>query len=278
MYTFKKSAFNLNDKKTVSVVDELPLWSAPFGLKLLDSIKLRPNMNALDIGFGLGFPLLEIAQRLGDSSKVYGIDPWKAGIERVKSKIGILGINNVELIDGVAENTPLPDSSIDLIVSNNGINNVQNLNHVLSECKRIAKKSAQFIATVNLDATMLEFYKELEAVLIENKMTESIDKLKHHIYEKRKPLDELINLFEENSFKVMNVIKDSFSYRYLNASAMFNHSFIRLAFLDSWIDLVPSEKVDFIFNKVEEKLNKKAIERGEFILTVPFVLIDSIKT
>jgi ubiquinone/menaquinone biosynthesis C-methylase UbiE len=277
MSHFRKSEFNFNDKDTVSVIDELPLWSAPFGLKLLDEIILKPNITVLDIGFGLGFPLLEVAQRFGKSSKVYGIDPWKAAIDRVKTKIKILGIENVELIEGVAENIPLPDNSVDLIVSNNGINNVQNLSKVMNECKRIAKRSAQFIATVNLDETMLEFYAELENVLKEENLADNVVKLKKHIYEKRRPLDELLNLFEQNDFEIKNVIKDSFHYRYLNGSAMFNHSFIRLAFLDNWLDLVPSEMVEQIFTAVEERLNMKAQENGEMVLTVPFVLIDAFR-
>lgn len=277
MTHFKKSEFDFNDKDTVSVIDELPLWSAPFGLKLLDTITLKPNITVLDIGFGLGFPLLEVAQRLGSSAKVYGIDPWKTAIDRVKTKIKILGIENVELIEGVAENIPLPDNSVDLIVSNNGINNVQNLSKVMNECKRIAKKSAQFIATVNLDGTMLEFYDELENVLNEEGLTDNVAKLKKHIYEKRRPLDELLDLFEQNDFKIKNVVKDLFRYRYLNGSAMFNHSFIRLAFLDNWLDLVPSKMIEQIFITVEARLNKKAVANGEMVLTVPFVLIDAFR-
>ena len=277
MTNFIKSNFNLDDRDTVSIIDELPLWSAPFGLKLLDTIKLRPNITALDIGFGIGFPLLEVAQRLGNSSKVYGIDPWKAAIERTQIKMNILALTNVELIEGVAENILLPDNSIDLIVSNNGINNVQNLEKVMSECKRVAKKSAQFVATVNLDGTMMEFYNELEKVLVEEGLTENVIKLKKHIYEKRKPVDELLNLFEKYEFEVIKVDRDYFKYRYLNATAMFNHSFIRLAFMDSWIDLFPASKVNKIFTQVENRLNIKAQNNGEMTLTVPFVLIEAEK-
>lgn len=274
---FIKSKFDFSDKETVSIIDELPLWSASFGLKLLDAIKLLPNITALDIGFGLGFPLLEVSQRLGNSSKVYGIDPWETAIERTQTKTDILGIKNVELIEGIAESIPLPDNSIDLIFSNNGINNVQNLEKVMGECKRIAKKSAQFVATVNLDRTMIEFYDELEKVLIEKDLNESVAKLRKHIYEKRRPLDELINIFEKNEFNIQNVHKDSFKYRYLDATAMFNHSLIRIAFLDSWLELVSIEKVEEIFNEVENRLNKKAQEFGELVLTVPFVLIDAVR-
>src|SRR3990170_358893 len=242
MTKFRKFTFNLDDKDTVSIIDELPLWSAPFGLKLLDTIKLRPNITALDIGFGLGFPLLEVAQRLGNSSKVYGIDPWKAATERTQIKI-----------------------------------NIQNLEKVMNECKRVAKKSAQFVATVNLDETMIEFYNELEKVLTEEKLSENVSKLKTHIYQKRHPLDELNKLFESNGFKIVKVIHDSFKVRFLNATTMFNHYLIRLAFLDSWLDLVPADKVDKIFDHVENRLNLKAREHGEMILTIPFVLIDAEK-
>ena len=59
------------DATLLSAQDDFPLWSAPFGLMLLDHIRLRPNLKALDIGFGSGFPLLELAQILGSSSKMY---------------------------------------------------------------------------------------------------------------------------------------------------------------------------------------------------------------
>ena len=127
MDNYLKTNYDLNDKETVSVIDELPLWSAPFGLKLLDKIKYQKDITALDIGSGLGFPLLEIAMRLGNSCKLYGIDPWEAAVERIKTKTKIYGINNVEIITGVAENIPLPDHSVDLIFSNNGLNNVNDI-------------------------------------------------------------------------------------------------------------------------------------------------------
>jgi hypothetical protein len=60
-----------DDPEFVSIIDELPLWSAPFGLKLLDIINLKHSMKVLDIGCGLGFPLIEIAQRLGETSEIW---------------------------------------------------------------------------------------------------------------------------------------------------------------------------------------------------------------
>jgi arsenite methyltransferase len=107
MDNYLKTNYDLNDKETVSVIDELPLWSAPFGLKLLEKIKYKKNITALDIGSGLGFPLLEAAMRLGNTCKLYGIDPWEAAVERTKTKIRVYGITNVEIITGIAEKTSL---------------------------------------------------------------------------------------------------------------------------------------------------------------------------
>ena len=76
------------------IIDELPLWSAPFGLKLLDYIDYKPNITAIDLGFGTGVPLIEIAMRLGDNSTVYGIDILKDALEKAEKKISYYGIEN----------------------------------------------------------------------------------------------------------------------------------------------------------------------------------------
>lgn len=133
MKKYLTTNYDLNDESIISVIDELPLWAAPFGLKLLDKINYRKNITALDIGSGLGFPLLEIAMRLGNTCKIYGLDPWGAAIERIKTKVGIYGICNVEVLNGVAEKIPLPDKSVNLIFSNNGLNNVEDLSISLKE-------------------------------------------------------------------------------------------------------------------------------------------------
>jgi precorrin-6B methylase 2 len=98
---------NFATNKQPEFLDELPLWSASFGLKLLDYIDYKPNITAVDIGFGTGFPLTEIAMRLGNNSTVYGIDEWKEGINRAEGKINYYGLSNVKIIEGSGESIPL---------------------------------------------------------------------------------------------------------------------------------------------------------------------------
>ena len=274
MTTYLSSTYNLNSKELIEVIDEVPFWSAPFGVCLLEHIKYKAGITALDIGFGAGFPLTEIAMRLGNKSKVYGIDPWEAAIERAKKKIKIYGIKNTEIIQGVAEEIPLEDNTIDLITSNNGINNVEDLSKTLSECARIMNKGGQFVQTINLNSTMLEFYHILEKVLQEFKMDEYIPGIKKHIHEKRKPLHEFIDALKNHGFELQQVFNKQFIYTFANGTTLFNHYFIRLAFLDSWKALVPEKMQPDIFSRSEEIMNQEAEEKGDFKLRVPYVLVD----
>ena len=277
MKKYLNSKFDLNSEELIEVLDELPLWAAPFGLKLIDKVVLRKGIKALDIGFGAGFPLTELAMRLGNSSKVYGIDPWAAAIKRTRKKLAFYGIENVEIIEGVAEEIPLATDSIDLIVSNNGINNVEDLEKVLSECSRIMKEGGQFILTLNLNNTMVEFYEILESVLQESEMKKEIEKMNQQIYKKRKPLDEFIKLIEKHGFTIKDVDHDQFDYKYVDGTALLNHYFIKMAFLNGWKGIVPIEKQEFTFSEIEKRMNEKALTDGYFKLSVPFVVIDCTK-
>lgn len=273
-----KTKYNLNDSKLISVIDELPLWSAPFGLRILDKINYKKNITALDIGSGLGFPLLEVAMRLGNSCKVYGIDPWETAIKRIKEKINLYRISNVEIICGVAENTPLPDNSTDLIISNNGLNNVNDLAAVIKECSRISKSGTQLLFTFNTNKTMIEFYSEFEKLLLKKNMLKEIELMKEHIYKKRRPVEEYVKLLNENGYVINEIYYDEFDYKFVDGSTMLNHFLITLSFLESWKVFVAKEKQGEIFEEVEARLNELARINGFLNLTIPFVLIDCQKT
>ena len=277
MTEYLNSNFDLNADSSVDLLDELPLWSAPFGLKLLDKINFRKGLTALDIGFGTGFPLIELAMRLGTTCKVIGIDPWKAAINRTNKKINFYGIKNIEIIEGPAEDIPLNNNSVDLIVSNNGLNNVNDLEKALAQCFRILRGKGQFIQTINLNSTMNEFYDIFEALLSELNMKSELEKMKLHIYKKRKPLNEFLNKIEMEGFSVKEVEKDKFEYKFTDGTTMFNHYFIKLAFLSEWKKIIPAERQSQIFKEVELRMNNKSEKDGLFKLSVPFVVIDAEK-
>lgn len=280
------NAFNLDDPALVSVLDELPFWSAPFGIKLLEKVVPCKNMTVLDIGYGTGFPLTELAMRMGDTCTVYGIDPWDAAAERAREKIRAYGIGNCILLPVGAQdfvpprvhnNIPLPDQSIDLVVSNNGLNNVPDMGMTLAECARVLKPFGRLIFTMNLEGSMMEFYDVMESVLLKNDLRDSIPKMKQHIHDKRRPLDEITHLLEDKGFKLESLDRDEFSYAFADGTTLFRHYFIRLAFLGPWLEIVPEEWRLPVFTEIEKRINEISEEKGSFRLSIPFAVISAYK-
>jgi ubiquinone/menaquinone biosynthesis C-methylase UbiE len=267
---------NFDSKKWPQFIDELPIWSASFGLKLLDYIDYKPNITAIDIGCGTGFPLIEIAMRLGNNSTVYGIDTWKEALERVNEKINYYGITNIKIIEGNIETIPLKNNSVDLVTSNNCINNVENIDKSLTECSRILNKNGQFIQTMNLEKSMFEFYNIMEQILLELNLKTEIELMYKHIEHKRPSVDKIIKPMK-NDFIIKDIEYDQFNYKFANGTAMLNHYFIRLAFMELWIKIIPKNRVGEIFRTIETELNKQSERDSGIKLSIPFVLINSIK-
>jgi ubiquinone/menaquinone biosynthesis C-methylase UbiE len=269
--------FDLSDAALTSSWDETCLWSSYFGAVLLDAVDFKRNAEILDIGSGTGFPLLEIAQRFGKSSHITGIDPWEAAVKRLHFKAKAMEISNYKLLVQKAESLPFADSYFDLIVSNVGINNVDDPPKVMQECRRVCKRGGQFVMTTNLPETMIEFYDIFKEVLTQNNLGDAIPQLERHISAKRMTMQENINLIEEGGFKIKDIKEGGFALRFLDGTSFLNHHFIKLAFLPSWKKIVPEDKLKYIFEIIENELNKLALKNGELSLTVPYACFNCTK-
>jgi hypothetical protein len=139
------------------------------------------------------------------------------------------------------------------------------------------KSGGQFLQTLNLDKSMFEFYGQLEKVLSDLAMNREIELMKQHIYEKRHPLDEMIRMIQKQGFIIKDLEHDQFSYKFSTGTSMLNHYFIRLAFMDSWIKILPQNRLEQIFDTIETRLNEQAEMLGGVKLTIPFALINAIK-
>jgi ubiquinone/menaquinone biosynthesis C-methylase UbiE len=257
-----------------SSCDELPLWSAPFGLALLEAVKLSPGLTVLDVGFGTGFPVLELAQRLGPGARVYGVDPWREGAQRARAKAAAYGLVNVVLIRAVAESLPLASGRVDLVVSNNGFNNVQDLETALREAKRVCRPGAQLVLTLNLPDTMRLFYDEYAAVLRECGLASSLAALQAHIDAQRPSVDLVHAHLATAGFEVVGERQSAFSLRFLDGKSLFAHDLIRRGFLEPWRAVPPAEAAGEVLARLEQRLDAVATERGEVRLEVPFACLD----
>jgi len=267
-------SFDWNDPSLVNLYDEVPLWSAPFGLLLLDRLRLRPNLSVLDLGCGPGFPLIELAQRLGGSCRVFGVDPWGAALARARQRITRLQVRHVHLIQGDGLALPLPAASIDLIVSNLGLNNFSSPANALAEAARVARPAARIALTTNLRGHMAEFYAVYEQTLHDLDRPELIDRLRDHINHRATALGTQ-RLLEIAGFRVRRIDEQALILRYLDGTAFFNHAFIQMAFMEAWRGVLPDSLEKEVFTELEARLNRLAQRQGELALTVPIAYIEA---
>jgi len=243
---------------------------------LLRHLDLKPGITVLDIGSGSGFPLLELAQRLGPSSRCYGIDPWINASNRAREKINNYGVKHVEVIDGTAENLPFAAESIDLVVSNLGINNFTNPSQVLKQCYRVLKPDGTIAITTNLDGHWREFYRLFEETLLHSGRPELVQKLKEHEAH-RGTINTVTTMFAENNFRVTRHFEDTFEMKFLDGTAFLNHYFIKLGWLASWKEMIPASQQTSFFEQLEQRLTRYAQQNKGLILTVPMAYIEGQK-
>jgi ubiquinone/menaquinone biosynthesis C-methylase UbiE len=248
--------------------DELPLWSAPFGLLLLDRVPMKSGLTVLDVGAGTGFLTIELAERCGPGTQVIAVDPWKAGMDRLRRKIDQRRLENILLLEQDATAIDLPDASVDVIVSNLGINNFADPGAVLQTCFRVAKPGSTFLLTTNLIGHMAEFYDVYRAVLIELGLLDRLAALEAHINH-RGTVDSVASLLRDAGFTVGDVVTSTFRMRFADGSSFLRHYFIRLGFVQGWKSVVAVESLQTAFERLERNLNAVAEERGELALTIP---------
>jgi len=106
--------------------------------------ELKPGETVLDLGSGGGIDVLLSAQRVGPSGKAYGLDMTDEMLALARENQRKAGIPNAEFLKGEMENIPLPDNSVDVIISNCVINLSGDKDQVLREAFRVLKPGGRF--------------------------------------------------------------------------------------------------------------------------------------
>jgi ubiquinone/menaquinone biosynthesis C-methylase UbiE len=98
----------------------------------------------LDLGSGGGIDVLLSAKRVGATGKAYGLDMTDEMLELARENQRKSGIQNAEFLKGEIENIPLPDDSVDVIISNCVINLSTDKSRVLAEAFRVLRPGGRF--------------------------------------------------------------------------------------------------------------------------------------
>lgn len=107
-------------------------------------IDLRPGETVLDLGSGGGIDVILSARRVGPTGKAYGVDMTDEMLTLARRNAADAGVDNVEFLKGQIEDIPLPDASVDVVISNCVINLSGDKPRVLREAFRVLKPGGRF--------------------------------------------------------------------------------------------------------------------------------------
>jgi len=106
--------------------------------------ELKPGETVLDLGSGGGIDVLLSARRVAPGGKAYGLDMTDEMLALANENKRKAGVQNVEFLKGEIENIPLPDNSVDVVISNCVINLSADKDRVLREAFRVLKPGGRF--------------------------------------------------------------------------------------------------------------------------------------
>ncbi len=106
--------------------------------------ELKPGETVLDLGSGGGIDVLLSARRVGPTGKAYGLDMTDEMLALARENQRKAGVENVEFLKGEIEKIPLPDNSVDVIISNCVINLSGDKDRVLAEAFRVLRPGGRF--------------------------------------------------------------------------------------------------------------------------------------
>jgi SAM-dependent methyltransferase len=101
--------------------------------------RIEPGQVVLDLGCGAGTDLLIAAQMVGPEGRAIGVDMTPAMLERVRESAREMGLDNVEVHQSLIESLPLPDASVDVVISNGVIDLVPDKDAVFAEIDRVLR-------------------------------------------------------------------------------------------------------------------------------------------
>src|SRR4051794_32389536 len=105
---------------------------------------LREGETVLDLGSGAGADVLISARRVGETGKAYGLDMTDEMLELARANATEAGVENVEFVKGYIEDIPLPDGTVDVVISNCVINLAADKGKVLAEAGRVLRPGGRF--------------------------------------------------------------------------------------------------------------------------------------
>jgi ubiquinone/menaquinone biosynthesis C-methylase UbiE len=107
----------------------------------------RPGEACLDLGSGRGTDALRLAEAVGPSGRVTGLDAAEGMLRKARELAERLGVTNIEFVRAELEHLPVPDASVDLVISNCTVNHAADKQAVWREVARVLRPGGRFVVS-----------------------------------------------------------------------------------------------------------------------------------
>lgn len=115
------------------------LWASDVNAAAVELLAPNPGDHVIDLGAGFGPATVPLAKRVAPSGSVTAIDPSRTMRIILSARTRFARGSGIRIVDGTAESLPLPDQSVDAILSLNAMHHMDDLEHAASECARVLR-------------------------------------------------------------------------------------------------------------------------------------------
>ncbi len=143
----RSEAFEIYESSLVDGIPQRALLASRGCGDPVSKANLQPGESVLDLGCGGGVDAIIASRLVGESGTVYGLDMTPQMIELARENSDTAGARNITFIEGIIEDIPLPDASVNVVLSNCVINFSEDREAVLREAFRVLTPGGRFVVS-----------------------------------------------------------------------------------------------------------------------------------
>ncbi len=234
---------------------------------LIRDLKIPENPTVLDVGCGTGISTFELMKKAQGRGKFYGIDISQKMIDLARAKAADLGYSNAEFFKGDAERLEFPESSFDLVLSNQVFHFLLNKQKALDEMFRVLKPMGQAALVFFGESSgreIVEIYDRIRSRHTEYSLPES---------PKLVGLKETHELFDKSGFKKTRI----FPMQTIDCADPSGYVIAVDAPISPWRMYLPSELAEAMTKEIKEEMARTITEKG-FKTTIYIIFAYAQKT